>query len=277
MASVFVLVARSPNLDGWSQYGVFLVAFFLALGSTFQLIFNENRSAERVENALAALALAAAVIGQPMVSVSLGILTLTSSSMLSFARFSDRWRTILVLGVLLLFAFFPMVSVQTGGSSISMLIATLLVEAAVLVGWIRLAYEDAEQSSPYEAWMRVLRMLGLIFIPAAVAFLLLTFLGGQEDTAETLWWGTPVVLLITGMLFLIINRFSKKLPVSFIRRAHGLFSLGWIQIGLDWMFAVTSWILRIMSRVLEGRAGVLWALLVIALLLSLASQIAIGG
>jgi hypothetical protein len=54
-------------------------------------------------------------------------------------------------------------------------------------------------------------------------------------------------------------------------------STGWLKaIGLV-ILNTLDWILRMMNRVLEGQAGILWALLLIALLLSVASQFALGG
>jgi hypothetical protein len=271
-ASIFVLIARSPSLSGWGQYGVLFVLLVLMLGFTFQSIFNEKREVERVEKGFAVLALAAAVIGQPYISASLGILTLASSGLLSLARFEPKLRFMMILAALLLFSWFPIFSVMTADYSAPLLIMMFLVEATVIVGWIRLAYEE-EQPSPSEAWMRVVRTLGISLIPIAAAFLLFTSFRRQEP----LWWAAAFVFLLTGILHVIINRFSKNLPVSITQRTDEFFSLRWLQIGLDWLFLTVSWILRMMNRLLEGRAGVLWALLVIALLLSLASQIATGG
>jgi hypothetical protein len=83
------------------------------------------------------------------------------------------------------------------------------------------------------------------------------------------------MLVVAGGLALL----AGNMPVSLERLAPAfasIFSFAWFYRLAELLYQQVARLLRLFSALLEGQAGVLWALLLVALLLSLIAQ-TVGG
>lgn len=81
-----------------------------------------------------------------------------------------------------------------------------------------------------------------------------------------------------SILVLFLLRSPRRwLPAQLSKRRDRVFSFQGFSRVASAVWNGTQWVLSLVGALLEGEAGVLWALLLIALLLSLVSQLGLGG
>ncbi|HEY4718674.1 MAG TPA: hypothetical protein VIH14_06640, partial [Anaerolineales bacterium] len=91
------------------------------------------------------------------------------------------------------------------------------------------------------------------------------------------WW--PALVVLAGSaIFFFLARLRRPTLASRIQLAlDWLFSLRWLKLVGNLLSRMLSWGLSFFNGLLEGPAGVLWALLFVAILLSLAAQYGMGS
>jgi hypothetical protein len=154
----------------------------------------------------------------------------------------------------------------------------LVIESSLIAAWIRLALKNAPRLLPAEPWMRVINILGIILVPLILIILGASLVRDPFLTNEIILWPGLIVLIVSVVFYFVRSRISKPLlPLRVSFAVDAIVDLGWLQSATEWVLGALGWFLRMVSRVLEGQAGVLWALLLIVLLISLAAQFALGG
>ncbi len=84
------------------------------------------------------------------------------------------------------------------------------------------------------------------------------------------------LLALAGLVILLLRSPRRWLPAPVAPMRERIFAFdGLTRVGV-FLFNGVEWVLHLMDTLLEGEAGVLWALLLIALLLSLVSQFGMG-
>jgi hypothetical protein len=278
-ASVLVLLARPLALEGFPQSVLLLLLLLPALFVAVNLQQSDERqSLPLFERGMAALAVAAAAIGQPAIALAFGLVLLTGGSLLSLAREARRWRWPVVAVSAVLFSASPFLATDPDSNIPIVFFGFLITYAALIAGWIWFALPAAAQPAATEPWMRVVSILGLLLIPLLFVLLSLGLAPGPSDPTEIVWVPAIALIVLAGIIFLIAQRSLRFsfIPPSLASFASSVASIRWLQAAFDWILDALRWVLRIMSRLLEGQAGVLWAMLLIVLLLSLASQLALG-
>jgi hypothetical protein len=61
-----------------------------------------------------------------------------------------------------------------------------------------------------------------------------------------------------------------------LQRIDQLISLQWFYDSLSWVYNAIGQVLSFITSLLEGEGGILWALLLVALLVSLIAQLGVG-
>ena len=279
-ASVLILLARPLALEGVPLIIALLVMLPPALFIAYRLNQREEPGvvATLFEQGFSVMAIVAAIIGQPAVALAFGLVLLVSRSLLLLAQSVRRWRWPIIAASALLFSVLPFITVSPDANTVPLSFFFLVTEAALISGWVNYALRDVPETSVSEPWMRVIDTLGLLLIP--LLYLLLAF-GLAPDpsvTMEAIWWPAIAVLILAVGLFFVSRRIGNRfaVPQRLAGQIELVISMRWLEIAFDWMKASLGWVLRKTSRVLEGQAGVLWALLLIVLLLSLASQFALS-
>lgn len=279
-SAALVLLARPLELQGLSQTAALVFLLLPALLIAFRLNQrDESAHADFLARGFASIAIAAAAVGQPGVALAFGLLVLVAGSLLSLARFAGRWRFPVIAASVVLFSVFPFLSISTDSDPVWFSLAYIVIAAAMIAGWMRAAFAQGPASLAGEPWMRVLQGIGLVLVPLSFVLLAGGLAPDPAFPAEPAWALAIVMLVLAAALHFASRRLAARfvVPQRLAVLLETVISMRWLQTLFDWALGALGWVLRMMSRVLEGQAGVLWALLLIVLLISLASQFALGG
>jgi hypothetical protein len=240
---------------------------------------------------LAALAVYCVIAGQPQASLAWGLALVLPGGMLFL--FSSRGRRLAFIPALGLWGlsalpFSPAASGWAGiaGAGIPGLVAMLVVVVLLLLGYARHAFQPGDRMSEMEPWARGGYVLGALLPVALHAALGLT--GWQGALTWRWWWaGLAVALLAAGALLaerhfgllaqgraLTSRRWYAATAGWVVARLGSLMRLNWLYAFAWWLFTLARRLVAALNVVFEGEGGVLWALLLLALLVTL---IATGG
>ena len=225
---------------------------------------------------MASLSVAASLRGNPTGSIGWGIVLILGGGLLFL--FSARQRGILWLPLLGLWGlsslpFSPSASAwQTGNQNSWLFIIPFLpAQALLMAGFIRQALHPGETSlESQERWAKVLYPTGL-FLLAAISILLGVW---GWDGALTLgsWWAAIIVnILAAGFTALAITVLVRLVPASSSSQWTRIFRL---ERFYNLLTAIYDFFYRIAETItssLEGEGGLLWSLLLLALILSVLS------
>jgi hypothetical protein len=281
-ASVFVLIARLTAISGPIFFVALILIFLFALINISHWLQKNNHSGiEYFERGVAALALLASTLGQPGAVLAFGLLTLIGGSVLYLAQNASRFRWLVIAPTVLILVGLPfkqIIPLSETGSGLRA-IFFLPLQALLVAGWMRKVPLSSQEEPSGEPWMRSIRWLGLFVIP--VIFLVFILVSPRSLTEETefIWWPAVGVLILTLLFTFFLQRSQPKfnLPVNWSNFFKAVFSMVWLKTIASAILSSLDWILRMTNHILEGQAGILWALLLIALLLSVASQFVLGG
>jgi len=217
-------------------------------------------------------ALAAAVQGLPVASASWGLAMLLSGSLLFL--FSTRHRWLLILPVLgaIGFSALPFTPTWEGTALFNALpwwyrVFFLAALSLLVIGYLRYAWQPRSSNQDFERWMWLIYPFGLAILP--LTHFGLTYakwmLGFQEIFFYTSgWWWGLVSLGLSALIMIFGIKRSISVP-RFIYRLSSVF---------DWFYQVFWGVYRgfgrflyLVTRLLEGEGGILWALLILILLI----------
>jgi hypothetical protein len=151
----------------------------------------------------------------------------------------------------------------------------LFTQAFLLAGFIRHSLRDVylpitEKSPHVERWVWFLYPIGLFLIVIthlAFGYLLVP---NFHNLSLAGWVIGPLTLIIAGFTLFsfwrypqLISRMRPSLTLGFLEQ---VFSLGWFYSFLGKSFHLVSGIFSIFSTILEGDGGILWALVLFALI-----------
>jgi hypothetical protein len=154
-------------------------------------------------------------------------------------------------------------------------ISFLFIQALLLSGYIRhflagVFPAKEEKSQHIERWVWVLYPLGLILIVAAhliIGWFLLPDLNGLPLVA---WIIGPVTLLIAAIILFISWRLPQPfhIPQKLTKTSfwNTLFSFEWLYNFIWNAYRTVSRLFGVISTILEGDGGILWALVLFALI-----------
>jgi hypothetical protein len=154
-------------------------------------------------------------------------------------------------------------------------ILTPFAHIALLIGYLRHSRRQTEPLVGVERWVQVIYPLGLIMLP--VTYILSAIFSPEvPGTAAPPFW--PIILSV-GIAGVGGILYWKKvvLPTRVFDLLDSVFSLRWLYPVLAWLYQFAGRVAREVSLLLEGEGGVLWALVVLVLLVSILAQIAVGS
>jgi hypothetical protein len=279
----FALLVRIDSPQ--SVYGIALsILVFLATlyGSFFYSRSTKIQgSSSHWALALGGLVLASAIVGESratlawaLVALFLGTLQFLKPSKGVFHRFTIIWGVFLLAGLPFSPNFAGLTLVNASGNIISY--AFLVPIAVLLIGWVRKLRSPLEERVVFERWESAMRQVGFIILVLSHFVLgagMISFLRIQPSIQMS----APsfgVLILAAIFWFAIASRISVR--PNRIKVLEELFSLRWLYRSGALILRQNATILRSIGAILEGRAGVLWALLLVALLLSLISQLSLS-
>ena len=231
----------------------------------------------------ASLVAAAALGGHGQAALAFSLVLLLGQGILPVVQQAPRYRFLIAVLALILLSGLPLTAATFGSGmyvnwASPLVFAFLPIQAALLAGWLlRAAYSPAEPLPP-EPWMRSIQWLGYATLPLILIFLRIGLLPSQTgDDPALAWWPAVVALLGAGFLSFVFRSGERQLHPRAELAFGWVFSLRWLRILVDRLAEGLRWLLNFLSGLLEGHAGVLWALLFMALLLSLAGQYGLGS
>jgi hypothetical protein len=229
------------------------------------------------------LALAASIGGNAAASLAFGMFAMFGAAFFTIVP-GQRHQQLAMIGLgLLALSSLPF----TPGSAVSTIYkapvtlvnyAFLAVQGMLVAGWILQRKREQTNESPAEPWISSIRTLGTYAQPSI--FLLYGFGLSQPlgpTQLENPLWPSAGILLLAGLFSFLRSRKMSLLPDRLSGSLQRIASLNWIEYLFMRLFAAIGFGLNILARILEGQAGVLWAVLLIALLLSLVAQYALPG
>jgi hypothetical protein len=289
-ASSLVILARLPVSAVSSEWAPYLLAFTglsaLYGGVMWLTAEDEVKGRPYWIIALAGLAIACVILGKPEASLAWGVTLLLSGGVLFL--FSARRARILfipALGVLALsgLPFTPAASGWVGllTPPYNFLDFIFIVAVALLiVGYIRHALRPEDALEALDRWIQIVYPFGLIVVAATLWLIGISGWPGSLTTG--VWWGglASAVLATGGWLWITL---SSRLHIAQARppgwfavllrqSGNGLaafFRLDWAYQLLGLLFQLLQRIVQMINTILEGDGGVLWVLLLLALLVSL--------
>jgi hypothetical protein len=227
---------------------------------------------------MASLSVAASLRGNPTGSIGWGVSLVLCGGLLFL--FSARQRSILWLPFIGLWGltalpFSPSASAWLSGNQNSWLFILIFLpaQALLIAGFIRHALHPGETSLESQAkWVKVLYPTGLSIL--AGTSILLGLWGWVGAKTIGLWWASIATLAMAAGLSVYALRVLPRLALT------GSSTQWSRRLRLDWLFELLSklyrsikWVTDLITSSLEGEGGVLWSLLLLALILSVVSTI----
>lgn len=231
---------------------------------------------------MASLAVASAIKGHPLASQAWGLACLLTGGLLFLS--SAKYRGLLpifILGILGMtgLPYTPAWdSTHLYAAPLDPFLPLLLIcQAILLTGYLRHALAASTDLSGSERWIRSVYPLGLGLLPLSHYFLSWrTPLPLDTTGNHAEWWAGPVVIALTALL-VYIGQHELHLPSRIVPIWNRLFSLSWIARLVWTVYRSVGRLLAIGSRIIEGEGGLLWTILLLVILVSLLTQIGLGG
>jgi hypothetical protein len=279
LASALALLAQAQPFSGGLLAFILLVLLLVALWAAARgYAAPVAESWPYLTGAAAALALAAALCGALAAGLGFGLLALFAPALPALLGAFPRGRLPLLAAFAFTLSGLPFsplngVNALIAAAASPLAYALVLPYAVVLAGVWRALGAERTSIPPDERWTRGIETIG-IALPALV-FALLGF-GLAPQLAETRWpfWLGLAGLAIAGGLWALAARRLRVLPPHV--KLPPITSGGLIRLGRS-LWAALQAALRFVSSLLEGEAGLLWALLLIALLISIVAQSGFAG
>lgn len=289
-ASALMVLARLPEQSMPAQLAEWLLALTalaaLYAAATWASAEDEISGRPYWLIAFSGLAVSSAIQGQSRASLAWGMALILAGSLLFL--FSARRSQILFLPLLALICisglpFTPIASGWVGVFSAPYSLSSLLLLLAhmfLLAGFARFAFKPRDELASMERWIQVVYPAGLAVLVLALIFTGL--IGWPGVLSLGVPWAGPlsILIMLAGWQAILFwqRRTGPEDPLSrwyaATARNTGVFLSS--LLGLNWLYRLLWWIyhrlqqlIELVTRVYEGAGGVLWALVLLALFISI--------
>lgn len=293
VASCLSLIGRLSNIAYIEHHNLILVfKAFIALTALYSAlrwtkVQDEVKGQSFWISSFSAFSLFSIINGYQSASRAWGVALLLSGSFL-FLFHPKIWRLRFlqffgVLGIIAL-PFTPTAAGWEGiiGNEFSFWSLIILLSHVILVfGYIHLILNLKASSANLETWAKIIFPLGLIIL--IQSGLIIGVIGWPGSFTLGTWWMGAMSITITGTLLLVDQHYkiqiigekfiknSKLAAILLIikRNTELFFRLNWLKKTMQYLLKMTIGLLTNFSSILEGEGGILWALLVLLMLITL--------
>ena len=222
---------------------------------------------------MASLSIATSLRGNPTGSISWGVILILGGGLLFL--FSARQRSILWLPLLGLWGLTALPfslsasAWQTGNQNSWLFVIPFLpAQALLMAGFIRHSLHPGETSlESQERWTKVLYPTGLFLLAVISVLLGLWGWDGAHNLGQ--WWAAIIAnVLAAGFTALSLTILVRLVPASSSNQWTRIFRLGRLYSTLNAIYGFFRRIADIITNTLEGEGGLLWSLLLLALIIS---------
>jgi len=235
---------------------------------------------------VACLSIASAIYNQPTVSIIWMIVLLLSGGVLFCFSVRPGWLILFPIISSLTLSSLPFTPTWHGvvlyTQPISVYVILLLIsQSLLLAGYLKHSWHRPSTMTYADRLIWVVLPWGLAQL-LILQFLISRWLTLNDSDISTIpitlvdSWPGLAVSILGGFIFFWTLRGHKLLTKPGIIFSQ-ILSIDWIHPMLGYLFRVFSSIFRLVNLFLEGESGVLWAVLVLTLILSLLSQVWSGG
>jgi len=239
--------------------------------------------------ALAGMAVASSIRGHPEASLAWGIALILSGGLIFLFSARTRWILVIPLIGWLGFSGLPFTPAASGWRGLVVLPFTLLdiIFLAVLVllqiGFLRHIQNPGEDLKAKDRWIQAVYPVGLSILN--ISYWLIGVTGWPGSFSAGLWWASAIstILLVLGSVLgyqIGSGRVKQGSRVQWLliltRRVVAtlgeVFSLNWMY-RLFWrVYGEMERMIGFITIILEGDGGMLWALLLLVIFISLFRQ-----
>jgi hypothetical protein len=240
---------------------------------------------------LAGMAVGCSIRGRPDAALAWGIALLLGGGCILL--FSARRRSMMFIPVLVLIGLtgLPYTPSASGWDGLVVLPFTILdvlfivAHSLLLLGFLRHMLAQRTDLMKMERWIQVMFPFGLFLL--ATAYWLTGIFGWTGSLTPGVWWASSASFVLTCAGVVLMVRYQQALAreegltnwVIISARTTGrilslIFRLDWIYRFFWSVYNLLARLVRFITVILEGDGGVLWALLLLALL---ATLLAPGG
>lgn len=285
-ASSLVLLSRAAAIGVPQEYQVYLLALAglaVLYGSLGWLTAADELMGRPFwVLGMAALAVASAVKGQPQASQAWGLACILSGGLLFLS--SARYRGLLVIFLLggLGMTALPYTPAWDGAYLYTapmdlFLLIYLVGHAILLAGFLRHSLGESTDLSLSERWVRSVYPFGLGLLPLGHLFIAWrTPLPESSTGIYSEWWAGVAAIAITALI-VYVGQNEIHMPRRIAPLWDRMFSLGWIS-SLTWgVYRSIGRFISILTNIAEGEGGLLWAMVLSVILLSILVQSDLGG
>lgn len=223
---------------------------------------------------MSALALVAHILNQPEGVVIFGVVMVLGGGLLFLTTIRNRRSLLLQVITVVMSLGLPYTITWASAGIFSqpfpwLALLTLPLHAAYLVGYLNQARKPVESTVPHENWRVFLGYLGIL-----TGFCVYVLLGvwNLRDGARYASWPGVVALVMVILFAVILRRWSPALPDRFSDGLRTIFSFGWAYRVFAAASSQVANGVYFMNRILEGEAGILWALLLLVMILAALGQ-----
>jgi hypothetical protein len=225
---------------------------------------------------MASLAVSASLHGNPPGSVGWGVMLILGGGMLFL--FSARQKNIIWIPLLSLWGlsalpFSATATAWEAGNHVSwfFIVPFLPAQALLMTGVIRHALHPGETSlESHERWTKFLYPTGLFLLAGIMLLLGIWGWDGAQRVGQV-WAALGAGVLAAGFTALALTVMVRMAPSDTTGHWSRIFRVDWVNKTLDAVYGFFCRIAEIITSSLEGEGGLLWSLLLLALLLSILS------
>ena len=288
-ASSLVVLARLPMQVIPDRWQVLMLAFAalaaVYCGAMWAATKNELEGRPFLVIAVAGMAFACVIQGNPIASIAWGVGLILYGGLIFLA--SLHYLPIYIIAGLGLVGFsgLPFTPSASGWTGLitspfsAVSVFFIVAHALILFGYLRHALRTAGEMTGIERWVKIVYSAGLgglIVIGWVIAVI-----GQAGGLAIGVWWAAiPSVVVAGGGMWVLSRTVVRQEAVegegwfAIIAKPVGhwvgvIFGLNWVYRSLFFLYHLLQQLVNFFSLLLEGQGGMLWALLLLALLSTL--------
>jgi hypothetical protein len=151
------------------------------------------------------------------------------------------------------------------GENLFISLVISIVWALYIFGYLKFLILDYQSVEPVEGFDRITKP-AVIVILVMVYYWIIVSIGGFQVIINPLvtnnWWvGIIICGLVIGFRLIELIGFPARL-IKYSEPILQILSFNWLERMLEWIFETISVSLTLIAKILEGRGGVLWSLLI---------------
>jgi hypothetical protein len=161
-----------------------------------------------------------------------------------------------------------------GNDSFADIFILIGMQVLFLIGYIKSAFQENDEFIDLEVWYQASYLAGLFIMLLSVAAIVFSFFNSIENEINYWWMGViAFALSLIGYLFAIRKNYFNSLSNNI---SGSKLTWLWELLKFEWVFNIMSFIeskasgtINGLSGLLEGEGGILWALVLLLLILTI--------